>query len=68
MADFMTRFSPGNRALINVAGVGLASVLMVPLTFLTIVGAVAFPSLAGLRLFAGRGLGGIGHRLHRRGG
>jgi hypothetical protein len=34
VADFMARFSsPGGRALVAVAGVGLASVLMVPLTF-----------------------------------
>jgi phospholipase D1/2 len=41
---FMTHFSPpGGRALVAVAGVGLASVLMVPLTFLAVGGAAAFP-------------------------
>jgi len=45
VAEFMTHFSsPAGHALIAVAGVGLASVLMVPLTFLAIVGAVAFPA------------------------
>ncbi len=44
VAEFMTRFSPpAGRALVAVAGVGMASVLVVPLTFLAIVGAVAFP-------------------------
>ena len=48
---------PGRRAvavLIAVAGVGLASVLMVPLTFLAVVGAVAFPAwLAFVYVLAG---------------
>jgi len=44
VAEFMTRLSlPAGRALIAIAGFGLASVLMVSLTFLAIVGTVAFP-------------------------
>ncbi|MFY9944410.1 MAG: hypothetical protein WAK57_19735 [Desulfobacterales bacterium] len=43
-ADFITRFSsPGGPTLVAVAGGGLASGLMVPLTLLAVVGAVAFP-------------------------
>jgi uncharacterized membrane protein YdjX (TVP38/TMEM64 family) len=43
VADFMTPPPPSGRALVAVAKVGLVSVLMVPLTFLAVVGAVAFP-------------------------
>jgi phosphatidylserine/phosphatidylglycerophosphate/cardiolipin synthase-like enzyme/uncharacterized membrane protein YdjX (TVP38/TMEM64 family) len=44
IAEFIARFSsPGGRALAAVAGVSLASVLMVPLTFLAVVGGIIFP-------------------------
>jgi membrane protein DedA with SNARE-associated domain len=54
-AGFIGRISlPGGRALIAVAGVVLPSVLMVPLTFLAVVGAVAFPGwLAFIYLLVG---------------
>jgi phosphatidylserine/phosphatidylglycerophosphate/cardiolipin synthase-like enzyme/membrane protein DedA with SNARE-associated domain len=73
VADFMTRFSsPSGRALIAVAGVGLASVLMVPLTFLAVVGAFAFPGwLAFVYVLAGAlvgsAIGFIGGRVMSRG-
>jgi phosphatidylserine/phosphatidylglycerophosphate/cardiolipin synthase-like enzyme/uncharacterized membrane protein YdjX (TVP38/TMEM64 family) len=73
VAEFMGRYSsPGGRALIAVAGVGLASVLMVPLTFLAVVGAVAFPGwLAFIYVLGGALLGSaigfIGGRVMSRG-
>ena len=73
VAELMTRFSsPGGRALVAVAGVGLASVLMVPLTFLAVVGAVAFPAwLAFVYVLGGAlvgsALGFIGGRVMSRG-
>ncbi len=73
VTDFMTRFSsPSGRALIAVAGVGLASVLMVPLTFLAVVGAVAFPGWLGFiyvlgGALLGSAIGFIGGRVMSRG-
>jgi uncharacterized membrane protein YdjX (TVP38/TMEM64 family) len=59
VADFMTRFSsPSGRALIAVAGGGVASALMVPLNSLVVVGGIISPGwLAFVYVLGGELLG-----------
>jgi len=72
-AEFMTHFSsPAGRVLVAVTGGWLASILASPLTFLAVVGAVAFPGwLAFVYVLGGAlvgsALGFVGGRVMSRG-
>ncbi len=69
VAGFMTHFSsPAGRALVAVAGVGLASVLMVPLTFLAVVGGIIFPGWLAFVYVLVAALVGSALGVHRRAG